>query len=122
MVTAESLRTQLDKFTGTENYYYNRMYPGLKYTSGVQYFLTSAEAYWFLDIIGFCLFPNQAKQEWPGFLTIIVLVSDDNKAVIAVEDGNHNQLHTQKVPYTDCPEGDWKLWLIDGVLLLPSEY
>jgi len=28
----------------------------------------------------------------------------------------------EKIPYTDFPPGEVKLYLIDGVILLPSEY
>lgn len=38
------------------------------------------------------------------------------------EDSNTPILYEQKYEYTDFPEGDFKIYIIDNVMLLPSEY
>lgn len=43
--------------------------------------------------------------------------------LIAADDGNGNgYLYTRGIDYTDCPEGVWKFYLVDGVLMLTAEY
>jgi len=37
-------------------------------------------------------------------------------------DTGNPEIVLQKIPFTDFPEGVLKLYLSDGVLMLPSEY
>jgi hypothetical protein len=53
---------------------------------------------------------------------VIKLTIAMNAMVIQVQDGNHNDYLRKNIPFTDFPEGEWALWLVDGILLLPSEY
>jgi hypothetical protein len=48
---------------------------------------------------------------------------DSDSAVLIGEDGNGKEIARQEIEYTDfpLPEGV-KLYLTDGILLLPSEY
>ena len=52
----------------------------------------------------------------------IHLVVEACAMTIRVQDGNHNLYLQKNIPLTDFPSGEWVLWLVDGVLLLPSEY
>ena len=45
-----------------------------------------------------------------------------NAMVIQAQDRDHNDYLHKNIPFTDFPEGEWALWLVDGILLLPSEY
>jgi 3-methyladenine DNA glycosylase Mpg len=56
------------------------------------------------------------------FLLIKLIVGDDNKAFLSVDDGNENVLAQARINFTDAQEGEWKFYLTDNVLLLPSEY
>jgi len=50
-------------------------------------------------------------------------VKDDKSAVVTMrEDTGKKALVMQRIGYTDFPLKSIKLYLIDGVLLLPSEY
>jgi hypothetical protein len=111
----------LAQFTGTEHYYFNPLYRDMKYTDGVNYLAATAGAYWLLDMIGAGFFPKQKSGEWDSFV-VIKLTSEQNAMLIQVQDGNHNDYLCKTIQFTDFPEGEWALWLIDGVLLLPSEY
>ncbi len=113
----------LSQFTGSERVYFNPLYKAMHYTDGVQYFANEAGAYWLLDIIGTEFFPKTLGRdpEWDSFLVIEVTVRD-SAAVITVNDGNDNIFTTKEISYTDCPEGEWKFYLTDNVLLLPGEY
>ena len=43
-------------------------------------------------------------------------------AVINATDGNEKVIWEKFIRFTDCPEGDYKFFLIDNVFLLRSEY
>lgn len=122
MIDASKLTADLTQFTGTDQYYYNPLYPAMKYTDGVKYLAEHAGAYWLLDIIGTEYFPKQHKGKYPGFLVIKLTVTPQNTAEISLEDGDLKSIAARVIDYTDFPEGTWSLWLIDGVLILPSEY
>lgn len=59
------------------------------------------------------------KQEPYIFLELDV---QGSAATLSADDGNGKSLYTQKIAFTDAPEGVWKFYLIDNVLLLPPEY
>lgn len=118
--TAE-LSSALIQFTGTEQWHRHGLNRHMLYTDGVEYFAEHAGggAYWFLDIVATEIFGMQKQHP---FMTV-KLVSESNKPTVIVEDGNDNVLYTRAdIEYTDCPEGVWKFFLYDNVLLLPSEY
>lgn len=119
-MNTQELKDGLVNFYGTENYHFNPLYPWLKYTDGAKFFAENAGggAYWFLDIIGTELRELTRKED---FLNI-VLTSWDNKARILVDDGNDNALYSRDIDYTDCPAGSWQFYLVNDVLMLPSEY
>ena len=114
-------KAELGQFTGTEHYYFNRLYREMKYTDGVKYLAGTVGAYWLLDIIGTEFFPKQKAGQWDSFMAIKLVVEAGSMA-ISVQDGNHNEYRHKTIGFTDFPAGEWALWLIDGVLLLPSEY
>ncbi len=115
------LQAELAQFTGTEHYYCNALYQEMQYTDGIKYLATTVSCYWLLDIIGTEFYPRQKSGEWDQFVAI-KLVVEAYAMTIHVQDGNdHDYLH-KNIPFTDFPPGEWGLWLVDGVLLLPSEY
>jgi hypothetical protein len=122
MNNATELQHNLAQFTGTEQWHFNPMYRWMNYTDGVQYFAQTAGggAYWFLDIIG-----TELRKYTPiePFIQVKLIVKGDRTAVIEADDGNDcPPFYTRELEFTDCPEGTWRFYLIDGVLLLPSEY
>lgn len=114
------LKDLLSNYYGTEQWFRHSLNRNMLYTEGVRAFAEHAGggAYWFLDI---CATEVWALTKQEEFLSICLKVGND-KAVITVEDGNDNVLLTRKVDYTDCPLGEWRFYLTDHVLLLPSEY
>ena len=113
-------KLDLSQFTGTENYYRtNHLFAkDMVHTDGVQYFADTAGCYWFLDIIATEAFPLLKKDP---FLSI-VLQSKNGSANIFIEDGDCEVLETRTIEHTDCPEGEYKFFLTDNVLMLTSEY
>lgn len=114
-----NLKNELAQFYGTEHYY-KHMFGGMVYTDGVKYFAENAGggAYWFLDIIATEVMQLHKTQPFNS----IHLISGGHNATLTVDDGNDNKLWSKIIHITDCPEGDWQFYLIDKVLMLPSEY
>ncbi len=111
-------KLDLSQFYGTENYYQTNpiFAKGLVHTDGVKYFADTAGCYWFLDIIATEAFPLQEP-----FMSINLLVKD-GKAKIEVEDGDLKTLVAKDIEHTDCPDGLYKFFLTNNVLMLTSEY
>jgi hypothetical protein len=107
----------LDRFTGTENYW--QYMGGLKLTDGVKFLAYEGKCGWLLDIIA----SYQPKVWNEPFQVWNLKVSQDNKAVVTMTDGNSDKaIITQKIDYTDFAMPSVKLYVIDKVALLPSEY
>lgn len=126
-LTMEELQNELNRFTGTENYY--RHFTGGKFTDGVKHLADRAGAYWLIDAI----FSYQIKRKIRDLpfqiWTLKVLSSKLGKgksepmAILEMKEDTDAPIQvSQKIPFTDFPEGEVKLYLIGGVLLLPSEY
>lgn len=114
------LERSLAHFTGTEQWYRHPFNSNFLYTDGVKFFSEHAGggAYWFLDIVATEIF---ALQKDNPFMSI-TLKAQDGKGEITVGDGDLTEVFNKPIEFTDCPDGEWKFFLIDGVLLLPSEY
>ena len=110
-----NLSTDLNQFIGTENYYRHWTRCGV-FTDGVQYLAEQAGAYWLIDAV-FSYRRRESFQVWT------LRKNDDNSAVLTMqEDSGEPAKVRQEIPYTDFPLDSIKLYLIDSVLLLPSEY
>jgi len=118
----------LSEFTGTENYYTNPLYP-FKYTDGIKYLAENGGAYWLLDAIAsWQLEKIIRRDQYLADLQFWKLkVNHDNSAVLTCERDTDDIACEQKIPYTDFPIKEIRLYLINmgsggGVLMLPSEY
>lgn len=111
-----SLERELHEFYGTDGYYRISPVVSTVCTQGVKYFIEKGEAHWaILDIALRCKTLNQP------FVTVVIK-SENGKATFTYDDGNDNVLSTQHYKYTDLEEGKYKFYVIDDVVLLPSEY
>ena len=116
LTNTEELRQELRNFTGTEQYY---GYLGFRFTDGIKYLTEKANCFWLLDIIG----SYQHKLKEIPFQVWTLKVNEDKTAVVEMkEDTNQPLMVKQKIEYTDFPMQEVKLYYIEGVLLLPSEY
>lgn len=114
------LKLQLSQFIGTEIWHRHGLNRHLLMTDGFIYFAETVGGYWFADWVGIVLLPRVMREMWP-FVSISLNVNG-SKAEIIVTDGNDLRLLSERVSFTDCPEGNWKFFLTDSVLMLPSEY
>ena len=114
-------KADLDRFTGTEYWYRHPLAPGVLYTDGARYVAVHGGAYWLRDEIALTqrFLPAVAAET---FQLWKLTVKDDRTALLVCEDGNGRQLYAQAIDYTDFPLPEIKLYFINGVILLPSEY
>ena len=110
-------------FTGTEQLWHQTLL-GFKYTDGVKYVAQEGNAYWLLtDISAFqhqAAIVKYAKHDW--FQTWKLRVDQDHRATLTCEDGNDHVLFSHEYLFTDFPLEEITFFLVDGILLLPSEY
>jgi len=127
----EDLKKELNGFIGTLNYY--RHFTGLgHFTDGVKFLADRVGAYWLIDAIfswqverrSFTFRgERRAKVGDAPFQVWTLKVASDKTAVLEMrEDSDQPPVVRQEIEFTDFPQGEVKLYLIDGVLLLPSEY
>ena len=112
------LREDLIAFIGTETWHRHPLNRSMLLTDGVVYFADQAGAWWFLDIVATEVMRFHRMKP---FLVIDLDVASD-KAVIRVSDGNDAVLFSRHIHFTDAPDGLWRFYLTDSVMLLPSEY
>jgi len=111
-----SLNDEFDGYTGTEEYIKHPF--GICYTNGVYVVAEKYKAYWLVDAVA----SYQGKMKKEPF-QIWTLNADHNKGLLEMKtDSDQPVMVSQKIPYTDFPSGELKLYFCDGVLLLPSEY
>ena len=110
----------LNTFIGTTQYY--RHWSGLKLTDGVKFLADATNCYWLLDVIASyqkealndrCL---REIQFWE------LRVSHDGSATVVCRRDLDDVAFEQKIPVTDFPLQYVKLYVENGVILLPSEH
>lgn len=118
MIETAELQEAMNQCYGTEVYYRHPLFPQYNYTEGVQTFCEKAEAYWFLTDVFIKI--TQSYKDC-SFLSIHLRV-ELGEADIEFCDGDDKVLEAVHYTYTDCPDGDWHFFFIDGVLLWHMEY
>ena len=120
MIAASDLKSSLSHFSGISRYIRDP-FTGLMHTDGIEHLAERAEAHWLVSDIG-AVFRYPKIKDVP-FQLWALTVTEDNKAVLTCrEDCDMPVIYEQKYEYTDFPVGTWKMYLVDGVLMLPSEY
>jgi hypothetical protein len=120
MKTPQQIATDLKQFTGSTTLY--KHWLGLKYTNGIKYLAEETNCYWLIDAI----FSHQTKQ----FLSnqnlrefqIWQLRVENNSGILICEWDSDREVLRQEIQYTDFSLNHIKLYLVETVLMLPSEY
>lgn len=112
------LKEDLQMFHGTESYH--QISPGVYFTDGIKYLADQAKCYWLIVVIA----SRQTKviKKVPFQIWNLKVNPDKSCVVTMKEDTGEPNRVRQEIPYTDFPLDEIKLYYIDGVLLLPSEY
>lgn len=121
-----NLKTELFQYHCSEQYFLHPFYTGVTYTEGVKALAEKAEAYWLLDY----LFSYKTVVENSGdrFFPVFLEKTNDGGMIIQIGDSENPIQHKDKIPFTDFPLDNFKLfWAYNGgslgwTLLLPSEY
>jgi hypothetical protein len=119
--------SDLNQFSGSEQFFKHKVNRKLIYTEGVQYLAKEAGCYWLIDEIACVLLPHLLKEYNDGFYSLQLLVTDCS-AVITVDDGNGNIHIKHKINFTDFPISGKpiKFFLCESdkyyCLMLPGEY
>ena len=88
-------------------------------TDGVIAIAEAARCYWLLDIIG----SNQTNKLLdPNFQVWKLMVNHEDSTAVVSGYNDTTLIVKQDIPYTDFPLDELKLFLMDGVILLPSEH
>ncbi len=121
MQTAVELKDYLAQFNGTDRYYKKQYLSSkFRYTDGVKYFADNAGeqgAHWFLDIAGTEIISHNKP-----FALVCLFVENGKAKITAQEDSGIPNFFEREIPLTDCQDGEWFFYLIDGVMLLRNEY
>lgn len=122
IITINTLENELSNFYGSEQYYMaGPLFSNFMFTEGVQYLAERAGAYWLLDLI----FSHQCNEQIrkAPFQIWTLRVNENQTAVVHCrEDLDTTVITEQQIEFTDFPVGTIKLYFIENVLLLPSEY
>lgn len=116
------LQAALHQFNGTEQYYKTGF--KTKSTDGVYFLAEQAGCYWLLDIID-----SVSPLSDFAIAELTVTETEGKRSAKIVIDNGHDKrtkdykhFHTQDIAYTDFPLNSIKLYIQDGIILLPSEY
>ena len=87
-------------------------------TDGVKALAEAAGCYWLLDVIGSYQYDtklDKAFQVWK------LSVDLENSTGVVRGYNDNTLIIEQEIPFTDYPLAELKLFLMDGILLLPNE-
>ena len=104
---------------GSENLY-RYSFTKFIYTDGVKAMVQECKAYWLVELIISHQVNAEVNKE-PFQVWHLSRVKDSLFKIIAT-DGNDNQVAFQQIPFSDFPYDLATIWLVDGCLMLPSEY
>ncbi len=130
--------SELSQFTGTGGYHRN--WTGFLYTDGIEHLAEKAECYWLIDAIASYQHKLKRDPDLARFQLWILSVAKEGEReypFIEIENDDMGCVLTcwrdtpkegvkppviQQFEYTDFPLPEIKLYVVDNVLLLPSEY
>ena len=123
-MTDNDIREELKLFHGTSEYH-KHLYPGkspIILTDGCKFIRDQCKAYWLFDAI----LSYQCDYRLSGINFQIWELRQQKKDLTWLltcrEDKGKRILINQSIEYSDFPLDHIKLWVIDKVALLPSEY
>ena len=123
-MTDNDIREELKTFHGTSEYH-KHLFPGkspIILTDGCKFILDQCKAYWLFDAI----LSYQCDYRLSGINFQIWELRQQKKDLTWLltcrADKGKRTLINQSIEYSDFPLDYIKLWVIDKVALLPSEY
>ncbi|MBD2278859.1 DUF6876 family protein [Aphanizomenon flos-aquae] len=134
MISPEELQQSLKHFTSTDNYYRHLL--SICHTDGIQYLAQEAQCYWLIDVIASHqtkkLLADQMLKDFQLWLLVVgdshefIKPKPHHQAVVTcwgdTPDPEITPYIRQDIEFTDFPLPEIKLFLVQGVLMLPGEY
>jgi hypothetical protein len=121
-ISSQEFEQSLKGFHGTENYYQHMLFNGISIllTDGCHFVRENAGngAYWLFDLI----LSWQYKLTQELFQVWRLSKQKDDTWLVQCSDGNEQVLVSQMILSSDFPVDTFEVWLIEGVLVLPTEY
>ncbi len=123
-LTPQEIQDGLKNFYGTEFYHpISPLFPNTVMTDGVKWLCEQARCYWLMDIIA-SYQPRCQKDPTLKDIQFWTLKVENSKGIITCERDSNDVAFSQKIPYTDFPMEEIKIWVERGnymVAMLPSE-
>lgn len=125
MNKAEATQKAIDQSSGGTGQYHRC--GRLTITDGVKAVCEAAGAFWFLDIIASYQNDSRVRNDemLQGFQFWNLKVDlKEGTAVASLERDSNDVVLTQKIPYTDFPLAELKMYYApaEGIVCLPNEY
>jgi len=127
-MNATEIESGLGQFTGTECYHrLSALHLGLVVTDGVKFLAQEAGAFWLIDAIASYQPKCRKDASLRDFQFWTLDVAEDHSAVLKCERDTDDVAITQRIPYTDFPLKQARVWVQPGdertwVAMLPSEH
>ena len=125
LLTYEELKNRLGSYYGTERYYKFSLLSSAVMTDGVKYFCDTCSCYWLIDNI-FIKGLQKVANDYSFLILFIKVSKKGNVKVTVKEDSGEDMPVLFSMKGKDLlniiPSGEYKLYYINNVLLLPSEY
>lgn len=121
-LTHEQLVSELEQYYGTEHYYKAHPFSQMVITDGVKAFAEKCSCFWAIDEVALA---NRALMSKDSFVVIKFNVSKTGMNTMTAQQDTDQPIIWQKKIKDVCkciPQGEYKFYLIDNVMLLPSEY
>ena len=121
-------KSTISNFINNPHFYggtnqYHKHFLGFLYTDGVKALADTFSCYWLVDTIVSYQYRVNLKD---GFYIVYVEVDEQGNCKFAIADdvdsGQIINIRARQDFTTDVPVGKFHLYVVDGIILLPSEY
>lgn len=118
------IKRQLKEFRGTSQYH-KHLFPGkspILLTDGCEFVRESCKAHWLFDAILSYQLDQRLKNVSFQIWELRQQMKDLSWLLSCQEDSGKKPVISQRIEFSDFPIESIKIWVIQGVALLPSEY
>jgi len=123
LLTEEELRSGLRQFTQIDGWYHHWL-NRFVYSDGVKWLSDQGDCRWLLTDIAF--YQLRIKSDYPQFEPFQIWhfksVSANHVALKCLDGNSQTPFIQDEVEVLQCAFTEITLWLVNGMLLLPSEY
>ena len=114
----------LNLFIGSEQRHRHPFFRSFYYTDGVSYLAEDGQAYWLIDAIFSWQTDKRIKNDrmLQEFQLWQLKVEENRSAILTCSRDEDDVVISQNIPFTDFSLPEIELYLVEKVLMLPSEY